>query len=110
MSRPSFREVVEKIASDTFKTAVAARNGLSASQEMYHLQMAIHEYGEQAVVQETAQLIQDRYRCSYSEAVVDAGHRVRAFLEIARGERTFQEVRENLGSKKNQQAGNVNPT
>lgn len=105
MSLPSFRDVVASIASDTFKAAVATRNGLSASQEMYHFQMAIHEYSEQAVVQETAKLIQERYRCSYAEACVDAGHRVRAFLEIARGEQTFQTVRDTLKEQGNQPTG-----
>jgi hypothetical protein len=103
----SFRDVVSTIASDAFKTAVAAKNGLLASQEMYHFQMAIHEHGEQAVVNETARILQERYRCSYAEAVVDAGHRVRAFLEIVHGERTFQVVRDNLGNAQRNPSGNL---
>lgn len=102
-----FHDLVASIASDAFQTAVAARNGLAASGEMYHFQMAIHEYGEEAVVQETARLIQDRYRCGYSEAVVDAGHRVRAFLEIVRGDRTFQDVRTSLRNTQNHPSGNL---
>jgi len=102
-----FRDVVAHLASDAFQTAVAAKNGLLASQEMYHFQMAIHEHGEKAVVEATAQMLQDRYRCSYAEAVVDAGHRVRAFLEIVRGEKTFQVVRSNLAEAKRTPSGNL---
>lgn len=40
----SFHDLVASLASDAFRTAAAARNGLAASGEMYHFQMAIHEY------------------------------------------------------------------
>lgn len=58
--------------------------------------MAVHEHGEKAVVNETANVLQQRYRCTYTEAVVDAGNRVRAALELVSGQDTFQTVRDNL--------------
>lgn len=60
--------------------------------------MAINEYGEQAVVNETAKVLQERYRCTYAEATIDAGHRVRACLEMVSGVDTFKTVRNNLKS------------
>lgn len=92
----SFSDTISKIASDTFETAKAAKNGLNAAQDLYHLQMAIHEHGEEEVVCETAKVLQQRYRCTYAEASVDAGNRVRAALELVSGQDTFQTVRNNL--------------
>ncbi|WP_404360441.1 hypothetical protein [Methylotuvimicrobium sp. KM1] len=92
----SFPDIISKIASDTFVTAVATKNGLNAAQDLYHFQMSIHEHGEEAVVRETAKVLQQRYRCTYAEASVDAGNRVRAALELVSGQDTFQTVRNNL--------------
>lgn len=94
----SFTDIVSRLASDAFATAVAAKTSLNASQDLYHLQMAIHEHGEEAVVLETARVLQSRYRCSFAEASVDAGNRVRAALELVSGLDTFQTVRKNLNS------------
>lgn len=95
----SFQDVISKLASDTFATLVATKNGLNASRDLYHLQMAIHEHGEEAVVRETASVLQQRYRCTYAEASVDAGNRVRAALELVAGQDTFQTVRNNLNQQ-----------
>ena len=95
----SFQDVISKLASDAFATLVAAKNGLNASQDLYHFQMAIHEHGEEAVVRETAKVLQQRYRCTYAEASVDAGNRVRAALELVAGQNTFQTVRDNLNQR-----------
>ncbi|AQW70405.1 hypothetical protein [Pseudomonas parafulva] len=92
----SFTQIVEQIASDAFAAAIATKNGLNASRDLYHLQMAIREHGEEAVVLETARVLQARYRCSFAEASVDAGNRVRAALELVSGVDTFQTVRNNL--------------
>lgn len=92
----SFQNVITTLTSDAFATLVAAKSGLNASRDLYHFQMAIHEHGEEAVVRETARVLQERYRCTYAEASVDAGNRVRAALELVAGQNTFQTVRENL--------------
>lgn len=92
----SFQNVIATLASDAFATFVATKNGLNASKDLYHFQMAIHEHGEEAVVRETAKVLQERYRCTYAEASVDAGHRVRSALELIAGQDTFQTVRKNL--------------
>ena len=95
----SFQDVISKLASDAFATIVAAKNGRNASQDLYHFQMGIHEHGEEAVVRETAKVLQQRYRCTYAEASVDAGNRVRAALELVAGQDTFQTVRNNLNQQ-----------
>lgn len=92
----SFTEVIDTLVSDSFATPKAALYGLRAQRELYHFQMAIHEFGEEKVVQECANILKDRYRVSYSEASIDAAHRVRAFLELTSGENTFKQVRDNL--------------
>jgi hypothetical protein len=95
----SFNDVIQGLADNAFATVKAAKTGLNASQDLYHFQMAIHGHGEKAVVNETANVLQQRYRCTYTEAVVDAGNRVRAALELVSGQDTFQTVRDNLNQK-----------
>ncbi|CTY98418.1 hypothetical protein TZM84_004509 [Salmonella enterica subsp. enterica serovar Orion] len=92
----NFTDVVNQLTSDAFATLTAARNGLAASRDLYHFQMAIHEFGEERVVQECASVLKERYRCSYAEAAAEAAHRVKGFLELSAGENTFRQVRENL--------------
>lgn len=92
----NFTDVVNQISSDSFASIVAAKNGLTASRDLYHFQMAIREFGEERVVQECASVLKERYRCSYTEATIEAAHRVKAFLEPTSGENTFRQVRDNL--------------
>lgn len=92
----SFQEVIEQLTSDAFASINASANIYRIGKDFYHFQMAIRKHGEQAVVQETARVLQQRYRCTYAEACVDAGNRVRAALELLSGQDTFQTVRNNL--------------
>lgn len=95
----SFQDVIQGLVDDVLDTAEAAKTGLNASRDLYHFQMAVNEHGEEKVVQETARVLQQRYRCTYAEASVDAGNRVRASLELVKGQNTFRTVRENLNKK-----------
>lgn len=95
----SFQEVIEQLASDAFASINASATIYRTGLDFYHFQMAIHEHGEQAVVQETARVLQQRYRYTYAEACVDAGNRVRAALELVSGQDTFKTVRNNLNNQ-----------
>ncbi|KIF49803.1 hypothetical protein M445_02915 [Vibrio owensii 47666-1] len=92
----SFNEIVSRLSADIFDTATAAKAGLNGAQDLYHFQMSIREHGEIKVVNETALVLQERYRCSYTEAVSMASHRVQAMLELSEGQDTFQTVRSRL--------------
>lgn len=92
----SFTDTISELASDLFASANATKVALNGHNDLYHFQMAIHEHGETKVVQETALVLQDRYRCTYAEASVDAGNRVRAALELVSGQDTFKTVRDKL--------------
>jgi len=92
----SFNEIVTKLSADFFDTTAAAKAGLNGAQDLYHFQMSIREHGEIKVVNETALVLQQRYRCSYSEAASMASHRVQAMLELSEGQDTFRTVRERL--------------
>lgn len=92
----NFTDVVNFLTADTFATFIATKNGLKASKDLYHFQMAINEHGEVNVVNETALVLHERYRCSYAEAASMAAHRVQAMLELVSGENTFQDVRKRL--------------
>lgn len=91
-----FQNTIQQLTSDAFASIHASANVYRAGKDFYHFQMAIHEHGEENVVRETARVLQERYRCTYAEASVDAGNRVRAALELASGQKTFQTVRNNL--------------
>jgi hypothetical protein len=95
----SFTDVIQGLVDDVFKSVDASKTGLNACQDLYHFQMAVNEHGEEAVVQETTRVLKERYRYSYAEASVDAGNRVRAALELVKGQDTFQTVRTNLNKK-----------
>lgn len=92
----SFNEIVSRLSADIFDTATAAKAGLNGAQDLYHFQMSIREHGEIKVVNETALVLQERYRCSYTEAASMASHRVQAMLELSEGQDTFQTVRTRL--------------
>lgn len=92
----SFNEIVSKLSADIFDTATAAKVGLNGAQDLYHFQMSIREHGEIKVVNETALVLHERYRCSYAEAASMASHRVQAMLELSEGQDTFQTVRNRL--------------
>lgn len=92
----SFNDIVSRLSTDLFDAATAARTGLNGAQDLYHFQMSIKEHGEVKVVNETALVLQERYRCSYAEAASMASHRVQAMLELSEGQDTFQTVRERL--------------
>ncbi len=102
MSAISFNQIIENLVSDAFASVTATRVALAAHRDLYHFQMAIHEYGEQAVVMECARVLQQRYRCTFAEAATDAGNRVRACLEQVAGQNTFQTVRDNLRAQDEQ--------
>ena len=95
----SFPDVIKGLVDDAFDTVEAAKTGLNASKDLYHFQKAVNEHGEETVVQETARVLKERYHCSYAEASVDAGNRVRAALELVKGQDTFKTVRDNLNKK-----------
>jgi len=90
------QNAINFIASVNFSSFTATKRALAAHNEMYHFQRAVQEHGETAVVQETAAVLQERYKCTYAEAAADAGHRVRSMLELLEGEDTFKTVRNNL--------------
>lgn len=90
------QDAVNSLLSPAFSAAQATRTGLNASKDLYHFQMAINSYGEQAVLLETAKVLQERYKVTLTEAMGDASHRVRAAIEMSQGQSTFQVVRNNL--------------
>lgn len=92
----SLKDVVSGLASDLFASANATKTALNGHNDLYHFQMAIHEHGEQKVVEETTTVLKDRHGCTHAEASIDAGHRVRAALELVAGQDTFKTVRDNL--------------
>lgn len=92
----SFNDVVSHLTADVFDTATAAKAGLNGAQDLYHFQMGIREHGEINVVNETALVLRERYRCSYTEAVSMASYRVQGMLELSDGQDTFRTVRERL--------------
>ncbi len=92
----SFNEIVARLSADIFDTATAAKAGLNGAKDLYHFQMSIRDYGEVRVVNETALVLQERYRCSYAEAASMASYRVQAMLELSEGQDTFQTVRARL--------------
>jgi len=92
-------EVVTDLASDLFGTFQARRTALNGSNDLYHFQMAINEYGEKKVVDETAAVLQARDESTYAEAAAKAAQRVQTALELTAGIGTFKEVRDNLNAK-----------
>lgn len=92
----NFQAVIDNITSDFFGSTKAAKAALSAQHELYHFQMAIREYGEERVLQETAAVLRDRYRYTFTEAYSEASIRIRTLLELCNGDKTFRTVRDNL--------------
>jgi len=92
----NFQSVIDSITSVDFTCVFARKTALSAHNELYHFQMVIHEFGEECVLQETANVLRTRYRYTYSEAYNEASIRVRALLELCGGDKTFRTVRDNL--------------
>jgi len=92
----NFQSVLDSITSLDFTCILARKTALSAHNELYHFQMVIHEFGEERVLQETANILRTRYRYSFSEAYNEASIRVRALLELCGGDKTFRTVRDNL--------------
>lgn len=90
------QDAVNALLSPAFATAKATRTGLNASNDLYHFQMAMHSHGEEAVLLETAKVLRERYKCTLTEAMNDASHRIRAAIEISQGQPTFRVVRDNL--------------
>lgn len=94
----NFQSVIDNITSDVFDSAKATKSALAAHNELYHFQMVISEYGEERVLQETAAVLRERYRYTFTEAYNEASIRIRALLELCNGDKTFRTVRENLRS------------
>ncbi|HIF9218060.1 TPA: hypothetical protein ACX6QF_003604 [Photobacterium damselae] len=77
-------------------SALAAKRALAGYTELYDYQRAIKEFGEERVLQEAANVIKDRKRCTFTEAYSEATNKSIALLELLNDEFTFSTARENL--------------
>lgn len=94
----NFQTVINTLTSDVFNCITARTVALAGHNELYHFQMAIKEHGEERTIQETASVLHERYRYTFSDAYNEASIRVRAFLELCNGDKTFKTVRDNLNA------------
>jgi hypothetical protein len=94
----NFQTVINRLTSDAFNCVTARTTALMGHNELYHFQMAIKEHGEELVIKETAHVLRDRYRYTFSDAYNEASIRVRALLELCNGDKTFLTVRDNLNA------------
>jgi predicted nucleic-acid-binding Zn-ribbon protein len=77
-------------------SAEAAKRALAGYTELYDYQRSIKEFGEERVIQEAANVIKNRKRCTYTEAYNEATNKSQALLELLNNEFTFREARSNL--------------
>jgi hypothetical protein len=95
----NFQAVIDTIISLDFSYIKARSIALSGHHELYHFQMALNQFGEEALLKEVAEVLRNRYRYTYSDAYNEASIRIRALLEICAGDRTFRTARDNLRHK-----------
>jgi len=91
-------EIIELISTPASvkDSAKAAKRALAGYTELYDYQRSIKEYGEERVIQEAANVIKDRKRCTYTEAYNEATNKSQALLELLNNEFTYSEARKNL--------------
>jgi hypothetical protein len=92
----NFQAVIDNIISLDFSYISARLTALSGQHELYHFQMALNQFGEEALLKAVAEVLRNRYRYTYSEAYNEAAIRIRALLEICAGDKTFRTARDNL--------------
>ncbi|OAL80772.1 hypothetical protein AY606_15375 [Acinetobacter sp. SFB] len=92
----NFQAIIDNIISFDFSSINARKIALSGHHELYHFQMALKEFGEEALLQEVAKILKNRYRYTHSDAYNEAAIRIRALLEICGGDKTFRTARDNL--------------
>lgn len=95
----NFQAVIDTIIALDFSSISARRIALSGHHELYHFQMALNQFGEEALLKEVAEILKNRYRYTYSDAYNEASIRIRALLEICGGDKTFRTARDNLRNR-----------
>lgn len=95
----NFQAVINTIIDLDFSSINARVIALAGNHELYHFQMALNQFGEEALLKEVAEVLKSRYRYTYSEAYNEASIRIRALLEICGGDKTFRTARDNLRSR-----------
>ncbi|EHH8788310.1 hypothetical protein J3Z65_005103 [Escherichia coli] len=85
-------------------SVLANRVALNAHNELYHFLMVVNAYGLKAVVDESTNLLMER-GYPYLKAAEMSISRATHMLEIANGQKTYQDVRERLRNPGNNEVG-----
>ncbi|GIU40283.1 hypothetical protein TUM4438_01120 [Shewanella sairae] len=87
---------IREIRLRSFTTFVARVNALNNHNDSYHLQMAIHEHGEQAVLVEMSHQIAQEESISFTEASRKASHFIEYTLNASLKRGFGKSVRDTL--------------
>lgn len=95
----SLLDTINTLTNGSLESVTAAKNGLGAANDAYHLQMALKEHGEAKVHQKATELLMEKEKdkkVTYSEASSEVSVRIKATLETTKGQRLFKETRGQL--------------
>jgi hypothetical protein len=95
----SLTELITTIVQDPLFKVKAAGRALLNQNDGYHILMAIHEHGEQAVQIEMAKQIAARETMSFTEAARKASYYIEYAVMASNGDGYGRATRNNLNSK-----------